>query len=71
MFKDAFVTDVEVADLENRIQTENPFAFGKWRSVLVEPRKGTLSTENLEIVQYKVDFHHSKQLSSFTKKKML
>jgi hypothetical protein len=29
MFKDAFVTDVEVADLENRIQTENPFAFGK------------------------------------------
>jgi hypothetical protein len=29
--------------------------------------KGTLSTENLEIVQYEVDLHHSKQLSSFTK----
>ncbi len=28
-FKDAFVTDVEVADLKNRIQIENPFAFGK------------------------------------------
>jgi hypothetical protein len=29
MFKDAFVTDVEVADPKNRIQVENPFAFGK------------------------------------------
>jgi hypothetical protein len=29
MFKDAFVTDVEVADLKNRIQIETPFAFGK------------------------------------------
>jgi hypothetical protein len=28
-FKDAFVTDIEVADLENKIQIENPFAFGK------------------------------------------
>ncbi len=28
-FKDAFVTDVEVADLKNKIQIENPFAFGK------------------------------------------
>jgi hypothetical protein len=28
-FDDAFITDVEVADLENRIQIENPFAFGK------------------------------------------
>jgi hypothetical protein len=27
-FKDAFVTDVEVADLKNGIQVENPFAFG-------------------------------------------
>ncbi len=41
--------------------------FGKWGSVLVEPRKSTPSTENLEIVWYKVDLHHSKQLSSFTK----
>jgi hypothetical protein len=29
MVKDAFVTDVEVTDLKNRIQVENPFAFGK------------------------------------------
>ncbi len=28
-FKDAFVADVEVADLENGIQVENLFAFGK------------------------------------------
>ncbi len=28
-FKDAFATDVEVADLENGIQIENLFAFGK------------------------------------------
>jgi hypothetical protein len=27
--KDAFVTDVEVADLKKWIQVENPFAFGK------------------------------------------
>jgi hypothetical protein len=27
--KDAFVTDVEVADLKNGIQIENLFAFGK------------------------------------------
>jgi hypothetical protein len=67
MFKDAFVMDVEVADLKNGIQVENPFAFGKWRSALVEPRKSTPSTENLEIVRCKVDLHHSKQLSSFAK----
>jgi hypothetical protein len=35
--------------------------------MLVEPRKSTPSTENLEILQYEVDLHHSKQLSSFTK----
>jgi hypothetical protein len=29
MFEDAFVTDVEVADLKNRIQFENPLEFGK------------------------------------------
>ncbi len=29
MFDDAFITDLEVADLKNRIQVENPFAFGK------------------------------------------
>jgi hypothetical protein len=29
MFKDAFVTDIEVADLKSGIQVENPFAFGK------------------------------------------
>ena len=29
MFKDAFVTDIEVADLKNGIQVENPFVFGK------------------------------------------
>jgi hypothetical protein len=29
MFEDAFITDVEVADLKNGIQVENPFAFGK------------------------------------------
>jgi hypothetical protein len=29
MFKDAFVTDIEVAELENGIQVENQFAFGK------------------------------------------
>jgi hypothetical protein len=29
MFEDAFATDVEVADLKNRVQVENPFAFGK------------------------------------------
>jgi hypothetical protein len=28
-FKDAFVTDVEVADLKNGIQVENLLAFGK------------------------------------------
>jgi hypothetical protein len=28
-FKDAFVTDVEVADLKNGIQIENPLVFGK------------------------------------------
>ena len=28
-FEDAFVTDVDVADLKNRIEVENPFAFGK------------------------------------------
>jgi hypothetical protein len=28
-FKDNFITDIEVADLENRIQVESPFAFGK------------------------------------------
>ena len=67
MFKDAFVTDVEVADLEKGIQVENLFAFDKWWSALVEPRKGTPSTENHEIVQYEVDLQHSKQLSSFTK----
>jgi hypothetical protein len=66
-FKDAFVTDVEVADLKNGIQIENPFAFRKWQSVVVEPRKGTLSTANLEIMRYEVDLHHNKQLSSFTK----
>ncbi len=27
MVKDASITDVEVADLENGIQVENPFAF--------------------------------------------
>jgi hypothetical protein len=66
-FEDAFITDVEVADLKNRIQIESPFAFGKWWSTLVEPRKSTPSTENLEIVKYEVDLHHSKQLSSFAK----
>jgi hypothetical protein len=29
MFEDAFVMDVEVADLKNRIQVENSFAFDK------------------------------------------
>jgi hypothetical protein len=29
MFEDAFVTDIEVADLENGIQVENLFTFGK------------------------------------------
>ncbi len=29
MFEDAFITDVEVADLKNGIQVENLFAFGK------------------------------------------
>jgi hypothetical protein len=48
--QDAFVTDVKVADLENGIQAKNPFAFDKWQSALVEPRKSNLSTENLEIV---------------------
>jgi hypothetical protein len=66
-FEDAFATDIEVADIKNRIQVENPFAFGKWQSMLVGPRKSTPSTENLEILQYKVDLHHSKQLSSFAK----
>jgi hypothetical protein len=28
-FKDAFVTDIEVADLKNRIQVKSPFAFDK------------------------------------------
>ncbi len=28
-FKDTFVTDIEVADLKNGIQVENPFVFGK------------------------------------------
>jgi hypothetical protein len=28
-FEEAFVTDIEVADLENWIQVENLFAFGK------------------------------------------
>jgi hypothetical protein len=28
-FEDSFVTDVEVADLKNGIQVENPFVFGK------------------------------------------
>ncbi len=28
-FKDDFVMDVKVADLVNRIQVENPFAFDK------------------------------------------
>ncbi len=28
-FKDAFVTDIDIADLKNGIQVENPFAFGK------------------------------------------
>jgi hypothetical protein len=28
-FKDAFATDVEVADLKNGIQVEDPFAFDK------------------------------------------
>ena len=32
-----------------------------------KPRKGTPSTENLEIIGYEVDLHHSKQLSSFMK----
>jgi hypothetical protein len=31
MFEDAFTIDVEVADLKNGIQVENPFAFGEWR----------------------------------------
>ncbi len=66
-FEDTFVTDIEVADLEYGIQVENLFTFGKWWSVQVEPRKSTSSTENFETVQYKVDLHHSKQLSSFTK----
>ncbi len=35
--------------------------------MLVEPRKGTLSTENLDIIQYEIDLHHSRQLSSFMK----
>ncbi len=59
--------DIEVTDLKNKIQVENPFVFGKEGSVLVEPRKSTPSTENLEIIRYKVDSQHSKQLSSFTK----
>ncbi len=29
MFEDAFVMDIEVADLENGIQVENLFTFGK------------------------------------------
>ncbi len=28
-FKDTFITDVDVADLKNGIQVENPFVFGK------------------------------------------
>jgi hypothetical protein len=28
-FKDAFVTDVKIADLDNGIQVKNPFAFDK------------------------------------------
>jgi hypothetical protein len=28
-FKDAFITDTEVADLKNGIQVENLFTFGK------------------------------------------
>ncbi len=28
-FEDAFITDIEVADLKNRIQVENLFASGK------------------------------------------
>ncbi len=35
--------------------------------MLVETRKSTPSTKNLEILQYEVDLHHSKHLSSFTK----
>ncbi len=35
--------------------------------MLVEPRKSTTNTENIEIVGYKVDLHNRKQLSSFTK----
>ncbi len=66
-FKDAIVRDIEVADLKNRIQVENPFAIDKWRSALVEPRKSTPSTENHEIVLYEVDLQLSKQLSSFLK----
>ncbi len=58
--------DIEVADLKNGIQVKNAFAFDKWWSALVEPRKSTSSTENLQTIQYKVDLHHS-QLSSFMK----
>jgi hypothetical protein len=43
-FEDTFIVDVEIADLENGIQVENPFAFVKCQSVLVEPRKSTPST---------------------------
>ncbi len=40
-FEDAFVMDIEVADLKNVIQVKNLLAFDKWGSALVEPRKST------------------------------
>ncbi len=64
------------ADLENGIEVEagveNPFAFGKLRLALVEPRKSrTPRTSCLENVlydfEYELEIHNRKQLSILTR----